>query len=200
MKIQNQEIRRRQIEEAAYELLAENGYKATSMLAIAKKAAASNETLYKWYGNKQSLFMSLVQENARAVRELLSDISDDDPINTMKVLGPQLLRLVTSERAVALNRAAVGDVHDSAVLGKTIARGGRDSVAPLIAQMFERARELGLLSFDDAEEVAGTYISLLIGDLQIQRAIGARGPLKPKEIKTRAERAGDLIMQIYAKR
>lgn len=181
-------------------MLAENGYKATSMLAIAKKAAASNETLYKWYGNKQSLFLSLVQENARAVRELLSDISNDDPIDTMRVLGPQLLRLVTSERAVALNRAAVGDVHDSAVLGKTIARGGRDSVAPLIANMFERARKLGLLSFDDADEVAGTYISLLIGDLQIQRAIGARGPLKAKEIKTRAERAGNLIMQIYATR
>ena len=67
MKQENQEKRRRQIEAAAYDVLRQKGYRATSMLAIAKEAGASNETLYKWYGNKQNLFQALVIANAQDV-------------------------------------------------------------------------------------------------------------------------------------
>ncbi|MCP4433742.1 MAG: TetR/AcrR family transcriptional regulator, partial [Gammaproteobacteria bacterium] len=47
--------RQYRIEEATYELLAESGYHACSMLSIAKRAKASNETLYRWYGDKVGL-------------------------------------------------------------------------------------------------------------------------------------------------
>lgn len=45
--------RRERIEETAYAVLKESGYKAASLLAIARRASVSNETLYNWYGNKQ---------------------------------------------------------------------------------------------------------------------------------------------------
>ncbi|WP_404927319.1 TetR/AcrR family transcriptional regulator [Mesorhizobium sp. ORM16] len=59
-----QAARRERIEEAAYAVLRETGYKSASLLAIAKRASASNETLYNWYGNKQTLFRSLIEANA----------------------------------------------------------------------------------------------------------------------------------------
>ena len=51
------------IEQAAYELIDEFGYDGISMLKIAKRAKASNETLYKWYGDKKGLFSALVETN-----------------------------------------------------------------------------------------------------------------------------------------
>ncbi|WP_424993160.1 TetR/AcrR family transcriptional regulator [Oceaniradius stylonematis] len=192
--------RRTAIEDAAFALLIEKGYKATSMLEVARRAGASNETLYKWYGNKQGLFAALVKANARDVAELLRtrlDGADADPLETLATVGPLLLDLVTGERAIALNRAAVGDVHDTATLGPALAESGREAVVPLIAELLGRARDMGLLAFDDAGEVAETYVALLIGDLQIRRATGAIGPLPDDAIRTRAMRAVGGITRLF---
>lgn len=192
--------RRTAIEDAAFALLIEKGYKATSMLEVARRAGASNETLYKWYGNKQGLFAALVKANARDVAELLRERlggADPGPLETLAAVGPLLLELVTGERAIALNRAAVGDVHDTATLGPALAKSGREAVVPLIAELIEQARAKGDLDFDDAGEVAETYVALLIGDLQIRRATGAIGPLTDDAIRTRAMRAVGGIRRLF---
>jgi len=199
VKPENRAKRHEQIMQAAYEVLAEKGYGGTSMLAVAKRAAASNETLYKWYGNKQGLFRAMVEENAREASVLLRDSleSDRDPSDTLARFGPALLRLVTSDKAIALNRAAAADATDTGILGRTIARSGRETIAPLLTQLFEQARAAALMNFDDATTVTEIYVGLLIGDLQIRRVIGVQPPLKPKEIRQRAERAQRLIMQLF---
>jgi len=195
--------RRAAIEEAAFAVLLEKGYKAASILEIARRAGASNETLYKWYGNKQGLFAALVEANARTVAELLrARLQGEaaDPIETLRDVGPLLLELVTGERAVALNRAAVGDVHDTATLGPALARAGRETVVPLIGSILEKARRAGAIDHGDDEPVAETYIALLIGDLQIRRALGVLAPLSEAEIVARAERAVTLLLSLYAPR
>lgn len=200
MKPQNRAKRHEQIMQAAYEIVAERGYGGTSMLAVAKRAAASNETLYKWYGNKQGLFTAMVEENAREAAVLLQDSleSGRDPSGTLDHVGPALLRLVTGDKAIALNRAAAGDATDRGILGRTIAKSGRETIAPLLMQLFEQAREAAVMDFDDAATVTETYVSLLIGDLQIRRVIGVQPTLKPEEIERRAERAQRLTMQLFA--
>lgn len=199
MSSNGQDERRRQIEAAAYAVLAEKGYKATSMLVIAKRAAASNETLYRWYGNKSNLFRALVEENAREVRELLERCiaGNEAPLTALRKVGPLLLSLVTSERAVALNRAAVADVVETGTLGQTIATSGKGAVGPLIATIMARARRDGVLEFDESDDPAQVYLSLLIGDLQIKRVIGVCPVLSAKAIRSRADRAYDLVLRLY---
>lgn len=202
MRPENQAARRRAIEQAAYEVLAEKGYAATSMLAIAKRAGASNETLYKWYGNKQALFRSMVEANAHDVAELLrAGVSAKrSPWATLKSVGPVLLRLLTSERAIALNRAAVMDVDETGMLGRTLAEAGRNSVVPLIARVFEEGRASGQMTFETREEATETYVGLLVGDLQIRRAIGVLGPLDEAELHRRSDRALRLAKKLFGGR
>ncbi|MEQ8656911.1 MAG: TetR/AcrR family transcriptional regulator [Hyphomicrobiales bacterium] len=192
--------RKEMIEEAAYRVLVRDGYKAASILAIAKEAKASNETLYRWYGNKQGLFAALVERNAEAARELLSEAlaSDQTPLDALEKLGPVLLRVVTSERAVALNRAAAGDVYDTGTLGAALAKGGREALLPLIAGLLARAHDDGALVMDDPAEAAEVYIGLLLGDVQIRRATGALEPLSETAIVARSTRALKLMRRLYA--
>lgn len=195
-----QNARRAAIEDAAYEVLLADGYKAASVLAIAKRAKASNETLYRWYGNKQGLFAALVERNAQAAKEMLDDALAQDraPLEVLESLGPILLRLVTSERAVALNRAAAGDVHDTATLGQALADGGRNALMPRIATLFELASQTADLHVDDADEAADVYISLLLGDVQIRRATGALDGLSATQVEKRAARALELVKRLFA--
>jgi AcrR family transcriptional regulator len=194
------DVRRRAIEEAAYRVLVRDGYKAASILAIAKEAKASNETLYRWYGNKQGVFAALVERNAESARDLLSEAlaSHIDPFAVLEKLGPVLLRVVTSERAVAINRAAAGDVYDTGTLGEALAKGGRDSLLPLIADVLTRAHADGSLVLSEPDVAAEIYIDLLIGDVQIRRATGALGPLSEEAIVARSTRALTLLRRLYA--
>jgi len=200
MREDQKDKRRQQIHAAAYELLHQKGYKATSMLAIAKHANASNQTLYAWYGNKQNLFRTLIEENASQVARTLEE-SLAQPVDIearLYKVGRQLLDVVTSEKAVALNRAAAADVSETGVLGDTLSNAGRESIAPLLVQLFKQARETGQLSFDSPKQAVETYLNLLIGDLQIRRAIGSIAPLSKTEIQKRARSAVDLSMQLFA--
>ena len=186
MRDENKAARKDRIEAAALELLAQKGYLATSMLSVAKRARASNETLYNWYGNKQGLFRSLVETNAGEVKSLLeNDLAQEQaPEATLRALGPLLLGLLISEKAITLNRAAAAD--PSGELAAELTQAGRDTVAPLIADVFVKARNAGILSFDDAAEAVGLYLDLLVGDLQIRRVLGAEPVMTQPEIGRRA--------------
>lgn len=189
MRDENKAARKQRIEAAALDLLAEKGYLATSMLSVAKRAKASNETLYNWYGNKQGLFRSLVEANAGEVRLLLeNDLAQQRPPEaTLQALGPLLLGLLVSEKAITLNRAAAAD--PSGELARELTQAGRDTVAPLIANVFVKARDAGILNFDDAGQAVGLYLDLLVGDLQIRRVLGAVPAMTQAEIDRRAAAA-----------
>lgn len=189
MREETRAARQAQIEQAAYEVLEEKGYAATSMLAIAKRARASNETLYNWYGDKTGLFRALVVRNAEVVRQMLEAALAEDapPLSTLEALGPGLLALLTSSRAVQLNRAAAAD--PTGELGALLSEQGRETVAPLIGAVLERARAGGFVDYETTEEAVGLYLDLLVGDLQIRRAIGRAPPPDEAAIAERARRA-----------
>ena len=66
------DIREEEIEAAAYRLLEERGFAGTGMQAIAQAAHASNETLYRWYGDKTGLYRALITRNARLIVEQIA--------------------------------------------------------------------------------------------------------------------------------
>ncbi|NNE89231.1 MAG: TetR/AcrR family transcriptional regulator [Silicimonas sp.] len=198
MREENKTIRQDQIESAAYKVLEQKGYAGTSMQSIAKQARASNETLYKWYGDKLGLYKALVTRNAAEIKSLLeAELSADrDPLAILGLLGPKLLTLLLGDRAIALNRAAAAD--RSGVLGVTLSQAGRESVLPLLVRVMEAAHQKGQLSFEDTEAAVGLYLDLLIGDLQIRRVIGRQAAPDQDFCTARAERATGLLQKILS--
>lgn len=95
---------------------------------------------------------------------------------------------MTSDRAVALNRAAAAD--STGELGLTIAAEGRETIAPLMMQVIAQGGKHGELAFDDLSSACETWLGLLIGDWQIRRVIGRMPQPDPATI---ARRAGDAL-------
>lgn len=181
--------RRAAIEKAAYKLLNEGGYGSTSMLGIAKEAKASNETLYRWYADKNGLFKTMVESNARATKAALDAGMKygADPLATLEKVAPILLSMLLGDKAIALNRAAAAD--ESGELGATIASSGRDSVFPLIEKLIGRGLETGALAAPSARMATEWFLGLLIGDLQIRRVIRTLPAPSDKDVNTRATTA-----------
>jgi AcrR family transcriptional regulator len=185
-----------QIEQAAYALLEQYGYEGISMLKIAKQAKASNETLYRWYGDKKGLFYALVESNARHVKAFLQNkVGDQGPaLETLDELGPILLDLLLGDRAVALNKAAAGD--PSGELGKALAKSGRDEIVPLIAKTFDRLCVEEISPPAEPAKMTELYLRLLLGDLQVRRVTGAISKPSKTEIEKRSREAQSMIYKI----
>lgn len=188
MKASEKQARQQAIESVAFNLLEEKGYEGLSMLGIAKRAKASNETLYRWYGDKKGLFKSLVLHNANRIRDYLEKSKDDNQpaLDVLEKLGPVLLSVLFSRQAIALNRAAAADA--SGELGQALAESGRNTVSPYIEALLKSARhESGFLAKLPPASMTEFYFSTLIGDMQVRCATHALAPLSNDIIKSRAE-------------
>lgn len=199
MRDEKRAIREEQIIEAAYGLLEARGASGMSMLAVARAAKASNETLYNWYGDKLGLFRAMALRNGTEIVARLEAAlaADASPLEALDGIGPLLLELLTGPRAVALARAAAGDA--SGALGAALAEAGRARVKPMIEALCQRALDDRALKGGDAETICETYLSLLLGDLQIRRAIHAAPPLPRPALRARADRALMQTWRLFAR-
>ncbi len=193
----DKDARAQRIEEAAYKVLEDKGFKGASMLAVARAAKASNETLYNWYGDKVGLFSALVRRNTAQVSARLEAARSKGGrgLETLRAVSQELVEMVTGARAVALNRAAAADM--TGALGQAIAAGGREAVAPMLTELLAEAQADGEVGAGDLREITEAYVALLLGDIQIRRAIGVAAPLEKEEATARVHRAVALIKRLY---
>lgn len=203
MRHRDRETREEEIAAAAYLLMEEQAFAKVGMQAIARAARASNETLYRWYGDKTGLYRALIMRNAGQVGQAMeaAQVQGLRGCALLGVVGPVLLSMVLGERSVALYRAAAADA--SGVLGQALGELGRDTGTPRIGQIMAEAQAAGELARarDGGEvtprELTETWLALLIGDLLARRMIGVVAPLSPDEIARRSEKALDGLTRIY---
>uniref|UniRef100_UPI00262D5420 TetR/AcrR family transcriptional regulator n=1 Tax=uncultured Mameliella sp. TaxID=1447087 RepID=UPI00262D5420 len=184
--------REAQIAEAAYAVLGEKGFAGLSMLAVAKRAKASNETLYRWYGDKIGLFRALILRNAEQVTAQLETLPERGAgREVLEALGAALLDMLLSPRAVALNRAAAADASDT--LGAVLAEAGRGTVFPRLPSVFERLCAAGEVG-GPPEEAAALWVDLLVGDWQLRLVTGAMRVPDAAARAARVRRAADAVL------
>ncbi len=186
MREDRKKLRHEAFAQAAYALLAEKGYDGTSMLAVAKSAKASNETLYRWYGDKRGLFEAMARDNAMAIKTVLQQAiaAGDDPADTLERFSPVFLEMILGERAILLNRAAAAD--PTGELGAAISAGGRSEIQPLVDQVMQGLRQP---HHPGNRQMTEWFLGLLVADLQIKRVIGVLPMLSSGQIELRCRQA-----------
>ncbi len=200
MREERRDARRQAILDAAFDVLRREGYRGATMLAVAKEARASKETLYAWFGDKQGLFAALIEANAAEARaEVEAALAGGAPTEAaLRRFGQALLRLLTGERAVAINRAAAADADADAALGKVLAAAGRETVLPRLTALIEAAAARGEVDVaGDGPAAAEAYLGLLLGDLPVRRIIGVAAAPTGEAAEARAARAAALWLKLY---
>ena len=158
---------RERVEAAAFAVLAARGYHGTSMLAVAQAAGASNATVYRGYGDKAGLFAALAGQLAA---ELAAAV--EGPLEAALV---QVLRLLVSERAAVVQRAAASD--GTGRLGAVLEAAGW---AVALERLRARAGMQGEL-----------LLRLVLGDWPLRRVMGMAEP-SGEAVERRVAEALDL--------
>lgn len=188
--------RQQQIEEAALSVLSVQGYAGMTMQAVAKAAGASMETLYKWYGDKNGLLRALALKCAGELHGNLGAAipAGADGWQALSEFSPMLLEQLTSDRLIALNRAAATDN----VLGQVLYEASRGAFLPVLGGIIKRLHDGGEVQVSDTAEAAEVYLDLLVGGLQVQRVSYHIPALAKKDIRLRADRAVHLAKRLWS--
>lgn len=192
--------RRREVLDAANQLIVEAGLSRFSMLALAQRLAMSKETLYAWFGSKAGLMAELVQGNAGSMVELLrraaaGPITPDAVRETLQRFCTAMLALLCSDRSVAINRGAI-HLADSGEMAQPLRAHGRDAVLKLLAGYLQQARGAGVLHSGGPSE-AEVLTALALRDWQIDRLLGRMPSPSAQRIRARAREAVDLFWRLY---
>lgn len=199
MKEETRAKRRDHILDVAAEVLAERGYRDMNMLEVARRARASKETLYAWFGDKRGLFEALISRNAAVVQQVMADqLGRDAPLEeALTAFGEALLSLLVGESAVALNRAAIAEAASDPALAKTLVTAGRQATLPAFTTYLDGQAAQDNLKMTSSAEAAEDFLGLLLGDLQVRRLLGVQRKPGKAQIAARARAATQKFLRLY---
>lgn len=192
--------RRREILSAVLKVIKERGVSGATTARIAAEAHCSKETIYNWFGDRTGLFSALVEEQSRAMNEMLADTLSTTPdvrISLVK-FASALLDLLTGEASLLINRAAIAGMGEANELANIVLLRGRGETLPLVQSLLVRARDQGLIQFDDTEEVVSTFYGLIMADRQMKAVLGdSKSRPEGSEMTPLAERSVERLFLIY---
>jgi AcrR family transcriptional regulator len=191
--------RREAILAAAAEILERDGIAGMSTRRIAERARASKETIYAHFGGRRGLLEALVQRQSATTNERLRTAADGPVRAALEEAVRGLLTLLTGERSLALNRAAIAGVPGDRELAEVLFQSGRATTGPLFEAVLARAHRDGEMDCPDPAEAFGVLFGLAIRDAQISALLGAGGQWTPRAVRARAAQAVDMFYRLYGR-
>jgi AcrR family transcriptional regulator len=112
----DRELKRKQILDAAERLLLRNGYEATAMAEVARRAGVANNAVYWYFPSKDDLLAAVLQR--RQERELTTlpareTLTPDEQVLGMLAQLDQVAKLTATVHERAQHSAAVAEMHES---------------------------------------------------------------------------------------
>jgi len=177
------EQRRREILEAAVGVFAERGYAATGTADIAAAAGIGEPTIYRYFENKQELYLDALRLSSEQVMENWQRIAaeNEDPLNALLILGQWYHQTLRDRPDILkLRFRSITEGHDPEVAerAKAIYRG----LMEFIEGLFEDARRQGRVS-PDTDTRTMMWLFMAVGSLlDMTNLLGLQDELGPREL------------------
>ncbi|MGA3005114.1 MAG: TetR/AcrR family transcriptional regulator [Acetobacteraceae bacterium] len=192
---------RERILDAAFGAFMRLGYGGTSTAQIARLARVSKRDLYANFGSKQAMLASCVAERAERMRRPL-DLpvpTDQDSLHrTLTEFGMAVVREVSRPEVLATYRLAILEAENAPDVAHTLDRHGREANNAALIELLSAASTQGLLGSGEPADMAGLFLSLLMGGgLLVRLLMRVAPPPGEAEAQQRAELAAKCLFGLY---
>jgi len=192
---------RERILEAAFSAFMRLGYGGTSTAQIARLARVSKRDLYANFGSKQAMLATCVAERAERMRRPLDLPAPTDRHSlhrTLTEFGMAVLREVSRPEVLATYRLAILEAENAPDVARTLDRHGREANIAALIELLTSASVQGLLGPGEPADMAGLFLSLVMGGgLLVRLLMGVAPPPGEAEARQRAERAAKCLFGLY---
>lgn len=188
--------RRKALLRAAAEVFFEQGYAATSIDAIIKRAGGSKRNIYNEFGNKGGLFSAIVRENADRVLSPLTieEMEGHDLRATLTAFGRHSMDVYMSPTLIGIYRIAVTEANRFPDLVKSFYEQGPARTTIRLAEVLEVARGRGEIQADDCMRLAGHFVAMTRDNLHLQVVLGLRPPPSEEEAREAVASAVEVFL------
>ena len=176
------EKRRREIAAVAEHVFFATGFADTTMQAIANRAGASKETLYRHFGSKDELFAEVVAARARSFLEDLDERFQQPGTvaDVLHALGCRILETMSARDSVALCRIVIAESPRNPELGELFMRAGPDRVSERLSEFLAAAAGRGELHCPDAGQAARIFLGAVLTTVHLTWLVLQHPPTMPR--------------------
>jgi AcrR family transcriptional regulator len=158
--------------DAAKRLFLDHGFSATSMDAVAKRAAVSKATLYAYFPSKKNLFASLIETECQTMMQELPVLGLDKGLETaLRSFARQYVGMFLDRRHLTVCRILVNESSQFPELCRLFYESGPNATIRRLAGMLEEAKAQALLDFDDSILAATQFLSLIRGEIPLRTVL-----------------------------
>lgn len=191
---------------AATELFLTRGYAGTSMDDVAAAAQASKQTVYKNFGDKETLFRDIAMSTVTGVSEpfqaMIGEVEDaDDVPAALRHLARRYITAVMTPGVLRRRQLVVRESGRFPDLARAYHDGAPLQTIGHLAATFTRLGERGELSIDDPETAATHFAFLILGrPLDTVMFRGLEALPAESELIAIADTATDVFLRAYGPR
>jgi AcrR family transcriptional regulator len=173
--------RRAAIIQAATEEFLTHGYEGVSLRQILRRGGGSSDTLYKFFGDKEGLFVACAIELCgQFMMNYALGSQGRSPQAELVAFGMAFLKNLLMPRNVGIYRLMVAEVNRFPGLGRTVLAAGHDRVAKELAEYLRKQTRRGEFAIKNCELAALQYIDMIHGGCH-WRPLLLAGPMPSKE-------------------
>jgi AcrR family transcriptional regulator len=190
---------RQVIYEAARHEFSDNGYAATSIESVARRAGVSTKTLYRLIPNKAALFEGMVSDRIdRFLSELdLQAIENSEFEEALFAALMACADLALDKEVVALQSMVLQEAGKFSDLAGAFYRNGIQRAVSALADWLMTRQNRGLIKLDDAEEAAGMLLGM-VADAPRRAAMFGGLPLPSRpQIEARVRKCVGIFLRGY---
>ena len=190
---------RARILNAAFMVLQERGYAATSTREIAARAKVSKRELYAQFGSKEGILGALIAARAAKMRQPLEhpDVHDRASlVATLRAFGAGFLGQLCDPAVVSIFRLAISGAERSPEMSRVLHDEARAPVRAAVEALMRQARAAGLVAGEPSAMMA-RFLALLTGEVHVPLLLGLVATPEPSELVRSAKAATDAILRLY---
>jgi len=184
---------------AAFAVLHERGYAATSTREIAARAKLSKRELYTEFGSKDGIFGALIAARAARMRQPIDQVEVVDRETlavTLRRVGVGFLTQLCDPAVVSIFRLAASAAEQSSDMSRVLDANARAPYRQALTELMHRARSAGLLAGEPAA-LAGRFLALLTGDLHVPLLLGLADTPTAGDLDRHVGAAAEAFLQLH---
>jgi AcrR family transcriptional regulator len=185
------------IYDAARHELAGNGYSATSIDAVARRAGVSTKTVYRLIPNKAALFEGMVSDRLdRFLADVKLNVNEHaDVRDALHAALMACAKLTLDREVIALQRIVLQEATQFPDIAAAFYNNGIVRTAAALADWLRAQQARGLIALEDVDEAAGMLIGMVASAPQRAAIFGGLPTPSDSEIDARVRRCAALFLR-----
>ena len=176
----------------------EHGFAATTMENVAARAGVSKVTVYKRFGDKETLFEATVRREMAKMEEAFRawPYTDGALAERLNAYGSILLRFLYSTEHRLLDRMLAHDLKHSPDTARRFFHAGPGACRASLARMLAEAAGRGEIVVDDPLLAAADLFAIWSGFIPKEVEFGVTPPVDGAQIDERVRRGTRLFLRM----